>query len=230
MPLPARNPAPERRLLGHSAYDRLLDAITRGELAPGETLRDAELSEWLGVSRSPIRDALKRLSEIGLVEFVPHRYTRVAPIDPRQQLETSVTLTALYELCFAIGVPELTDPDLEELSRLAARVREAGRLGAGNEIGIDIHDYCLVLARRSGNALLLERIGVLAAQLRMQVSEQTQLVDPEMAAQLFALVDDRVRAADADGAAAAHRDFAALGRQSFRLMAGHESPASPAQG
>ncbi|MEB4615926.1 GntR family transcriptional regulator [Leucobacter sp. M11] len=227
VPLPPRTTAPDRRLLGHSVYDRLLDAITRGELAPGETLRDTELSEWLGVSRSPIRDALKRLSDIGLVEFVPHRFTRVTPIDPRQQLEISVTLTGLYELAYAAGVPELDDADRLALSEIAERVLDAGRRSDGDELGIAMHEYCLLLAKRSRNALLLQSMDLLAAQLRMQVSEQTQLADPAAGAALFAATHEAVLAGEADLAAARHRDFAAMGRQSFRILAGHEQPSAP---
>ena len=46
---------------------------------PGEQLKDAEIAEWLGLSRTPIREALARLEEYGLVETAPNRYTRHAP-------------------------------------------------------------------------------------------------------------------------------------------------------
>ena len=69
MPVPKQKAATARTLLRDQAYARLRDAILDGTLEPGEQLRDAELSEWLGLSRTPIREALARLEEYGL-EYV----------------------------------------------------------------------------------------------------------------------------------------------------------------
>ena len=57
-----------------------------GTLAPEERLVDAELSEWLGVSRTPIREALARLDAAGLVCTRPGRYTIVSPLDARSMM------------------------------------------------------------------------------------------------------------------------------------------------
>jgi DNA-binding GntR family transcriptional regulator len=67
--------------LSQEAYNRIEAAIMEGVLEPGERLRDPELAEWLGISRTPIRHALDRLLEQGLVEMERNRYTRVAPLD-----------------------------------------------------------------------------------------------------------------------------------------------------
>ena len=70
-------------LLRDQAYAQLRDAILDGTLEPGEHLRDAAIADWLGLSRTPIREALARLEEYGLVETSPNRYTRVAPLNAR---------------------------------------------------------------------------------------------------------------------------------------------------
>src|SRR6478752_3496650 len=77
---------PRGAVLGDEVYARLGEAILDGRLAPGERLRDQELAEWLGVSRTPVREALQRLERAGLVEVSPHRYTRVS--HPNQQNDT----------------------------------------------------------------------------------------------------------------------------------------------
>ena len=77
---------PSRAVLGDEVYARLGEAILDGRLAPGDRLRDQELAEWLGVSRTPVREALQRLERAGLVEVSPHRYTRVS--HPNQQNDT----------------------------------------------------------------------------------------------------------------------------------------------
>lgn len=69
------------RLLSDDVHDALLRVVLDGTLAPGERLVDDELIAWLGVSRTPIRAALERLSDVGVVELAANRYTRVARPD-----------------------------------------------------------------------------------------------------------------------------------------------------
>src|SRR6476619_698630 len=63
MPVPSGEAVATRVLLRDEAYGRLRDAILDGTLEAGEQLRDAELSSWLGISRTPIREALARLED-----------------------------------------------------------------------------------------------------------------------------------------------------------------------
>jgi DNA-binding GntR family transcriptional regulator len=79
--MPTTDAPQPRRLLRDEVYDTILGAILDGTLEPGEVLHDEELMTWLGSSRTPIREALNRLAEEDVVELVPHRHTRVAPID-----------------------------------------------------------------------------------------------------------------------------------------------------
>src|SRR4051794_41761969 len=79
MPVPERNEPLERDLLRDRAYHALRDAIVDGTLAPGERLRDAELTRWLGLSRTPVREALARLEVGGLGGAAPQRGPRGAP-------------------------------------------------------------------------------------------------------------------------------------------------------
>src|SRR4051812_22360818 len=87
MPFPAQLPPIDRDLLRVGVHRRIRDAIVDGTLAPGEQLRDQELAAWLGVSRTPVREALLRLAEGGLVETRPGRSTMVTPLDPRATRE-----------------------------------------------------------------------------------------------------------------------------------------------
>ncbi len=69
---------PRGIVLGDEVYTRIGDAILKGTLPAGEHLRDHELARDLGVSRTPVREALQRLERVGLVEVEPNRYTRVS--------------------------------------------------------------------------------------------------------------------------------------------------------
>jgi DNA-binding GntR family transcriptional regulator len=70
----------ERRLLRNDVFELVLERILTGEYQPGERLRDADLTTWLQVSRTPVREAISRLSAVGLVATSPNRYTEVAPL------------------------------------------------------------------------------------------------------------------------------------------------------
>ena len=76
IPTPETTPAP-RRLLRDVVFDKLLAAIGDGTLELGERLNDDELVSWLGVSRTPVREAIAKLSDFGLVDIEANRYTRV---------------------------------------------------------------------------------------------------------------------------------------------------------
>jgi DNA-binding GntR family transcriptional regulator len=108
MPVPQQRAAVDRQLLRDNAYTMLCGAIVDGTLAPGESLHDDELCAWLGLSRTPVRDALGRLAEDGLVEIAPQRYTRVSPLSPCEARDTFALVAAVHALAAELGVPQLT--------------------------------------------------------------------------------------------------------------------------
>src|SRR5689334_16826223 len=95
--------------VGDAVYDQILDALQQGRLQPGQRLHDGEFAAQLGVSRTPVREALLRLRELGVVEFAPARYTRVAIIDQVQTRDAIAAWVTVYAaiaaLAAASGVP-----------------------------------------------------------------------------------------------------------------------------
>ncbi len=96
MPVPEHRAAVDRHVLRDSAYDKLCEAIVDGTLAPGEPLHDGELCGWLGLSRTPVRDALNRLRDDGLVEMAPQRFTRVATMSVNDVHEVGSVLERAF--------------------------------------------------------------------------------------------------------------------------------------
>jgi DNA-binding GntR family transcriptional regulator len=94
--------------LRERVYRALRDALVAGELAPGSRLRDQELAEQLGVSRTPVREALQRLEDEGLVETEPRALTRVAPLDALAAREAFPVVAALHALAARSGVARLS--------------------------------------------------------------------------------------------------------------------------
>ncbi|WP_255363664.1 GntR family transcriptional regulator [Geodermatophilus sp. DSM 45219] len=126
--------------------------IMGGDLTPGARLGEAELAERLGVSRTPVREALSRLAAEGLVEIVPNRGARVATwtvaelegvFDLRSNLEPKLT---------AFAVPNAGPADVAELDDLAQRMLDAGCPGPRQDLDALVplnrafHDKLVALA------------------------------------------------------------------------------------
>jgi DNA-binding GntR family transcriptional regulator len=120
MPVPKRKAEASRTLLRDQAYVRLRDAILDGTLEPGEQLKDAEIAEWLGLSRTPIREALARLEEYGLVETAPNRYTRVTPLSAGDARDAFTVVAALHSLAAWLGLPRVAESELATMRKANA--------------------------------------------------------------------------------------------------------------
>ena len=107
-----------RDSLAGQAYDEIRRAIVVGELEPGTRIRDVELGQRLGVSRTPVREALRRLVDDGLVETAPDAYTRVTPLAAADAEAAFPVVAALHALGARLGVPRLADADIAEMERL----------------------------------------------------------------------------------------------------------------
>ena len=97
------------------------EAIVSGELAPGTVLRQETLSDKYGVSRTPIREALRRLAALGLVDFVPNRGVRVRTVSREELREAFLVRAELESLATELAAPKMTEADVAEL-----RVRADG--------------------------------------------------------------------------------------------------------
>lgn len=112
MPTPDRAIPNARSLLRDDVYTSIRNAIVAGTFLPGEKLSDVELERWLGVSRTPIREALQRLARGGLVITRPGRSTTVAPLDSRATLHAQSVAGAMHELALREGVPHFSEADI----------------------------------------------------------------------------------------------------------------------
>jgi len=133
MPVPHDPERVDRALLRDTAYVKLCEAIVDGTLQPGESLHDTELCAWLGLSRTPVRDALTRLRDEGLVDMAAQRFTRVSAMTVLDVQEVVPLMAAMHSLATELAVPRL---GAEEFRELRARNEEfflALRKGDGGE-------------------------------------------------------------------------------------------------
>src|SRR5579862_4087974 len=101
--------AEAHRTLADRAFSALHDAIVAGHLAPGERLPIEELGEALGMSAMPIREALRRLDAVGLVENIPHRGARVTELSIGDLAEVYEARLALEPLAVSRAAERFTD-------------------------------------------------------------------------------------------------------------------------
>src|SRR5216110_2188944 len=100
------------------------EAIVAGELEPGTVLRQEQLSEQFNVSRTPIREALRRLAALGLVSFVPNRGVRVRTLAREELREAFLVRAELEGLATELAVPRMTADDLAALDAAELRFAE----------------------------------------------------------------------------------------------------------
>lgn len=112
----------------------LEDAVISGELPPGSVLRQEQLSERFGVSRTPIREALRRLAATGLVSFEPNRGVRVRTISREELREAFLVRAELEALVTELAVPRFGEAELfalraaeAEFAQLTDRLLHRGR-------------------------------------------------------------------------------------------------------
>ncbi|WP_394621764.1 GntR family transcriptional regulator [Lentzea sp. JNUCC 0626] len=98
--------------LKERAAAEIRTAIVRGDLEPGTPIKDVELAEKLGLSRTPVREALATLTDEGLVETKPHAYTRVTALDAEPVRDALVVVQSMHSLAIGIAVPKMTADDI----------------------------------------------------------------------------------------------------------------------
>ena len=105
-------------------FNTLRQAILRGELKPGERLMEIQLANKLGVSRTPIREALRKLELEGLVNMVPRKGAEVADITEKSLRDVLEVRKALEELSVQLSCEKITEEEIEELKRVAERFKD----------------------------------------------------------------------------------------------------------
>jgi DNA-binding GntR family transcriptional regulator len=144
----------------------LREEIVTGRLAPGTVVKDAELADRLGVSITPIREAIVLLSAEGLIDISPNRTRRVTDVSQKNALELIDVMCVLACAGVEWGVPNLTDADLarmrQRLDELLAGLR-SGDVGAATSAGAD---FSTIMISASGNRELQTHVDLVVTRMR----------------------------------------------------------------
>lgn len=140
--------------LAEKAYQAIRDRILAGALTPLSYIREEALASALGVSRTPVREALSRLASEGFLDRVPHRGFRVAARSIDELADVFVVLQALELLATELAIPRISAEDLDRLEEANAGFAAAIEADDVNT-AVDLNDHFHhTLAEMSGNPVL----------------------------------------------------------------------------
>lgn len=105
-------------------FNTLRQAILRGELKPGERLMEIQLANKLGVSRTPIREAIRKLELEGLVIMIPRKGAEVADITEKSLRDVLEVRKALEELAVQLACDKITEEEIEDLKKAAEEFKK----------------------------------------------------------------------------------------------------------
>ncbi len=162
VPISLDNYKPLRELV----FESLREAIIQGRLKPGERLMEMQLADDLGVSRTPVREAIRKLELEGLVVMIPRKGAYVSGISIREIADIFEVRAALEALAAGLAAERITDGELEELERTLVHISEGSDrrdINAIVETDANFHD---IIYRACRNDRLVQIITHLKEQIQ----------------------------------------------------------------
>lgn len=208
---------------GQSAYRRLLEEIRNGALLPGVRLREIELAERMGISRTPVREAIRQLESDGLVAHLPRQGATIRSLDHAEVVELYEMRAVLEGTAARLAARAASDIELAELAALNGELAAAPAGAQAREVNRIFHRTLIEAAR---NRFLIKAMSAL--QKTLLILGPTTLAQPDRAAAAVAehaAVLDALLARDgaqAEVAMRAHVEAALSAR--IRGMRGRDLP------
>ena len=146
-------------------FNTLRTSILTGELKPGERLMEIHLADKLGVSRTPIREAIRKLELEGLVTMIPRRGAEVAQITEKNLRDVLEVRRALDALAVELACERITEDELAELKKACENFELETKRGNANQVAqadVELHD---IILKASGNERLMQMISKLSQQM-----------------------------------------------------------------
>lgn len=167
--------------LREATVEHLREQIVTGELQPGELLKDVEVAAQLGLSPTPVREALVQLAGEGLVEIQPNKLKRVAPLDLHMMRDLYAVQRVLWETGYAWGVPQVGPAALDALGGALTELAEALAKPDPRAALLAHTDFHSIVVAAAGNRelgrLIADRYALLE---RLILVRLAQFIDAEM--------------------------------------------------
>ena len=146
-------------------FHTLREAILKGDLKPGERLMELQLAEKLGVSRTPIREAIRMLEQEGLAVTMPRRGAEVAKMTLKDMEDVLEIREALDELAVQVACTRITQEQLEQLKRTKDSFAKATKNGGVKQIAQEDVKFHDVIYEATGNPKLVSLLNNLREQI-----------------------------------------------------------------
>lgn len=149
--------------LGERAYRRLRDSIVEGALPAGRRISERSLATELGISAQPVREALRRLEQDGMVVTLPRRGTVVAEVGPAQLAELGRIRAALEGVATAIAADRMDPGGIALLGDILRRMQTGTEAGDTDGLDEANEEFHALIHRATGNAFLIRSLASLRA-------------------------------------------------------------------
>jgi DNA-binding GntR family transcriptional regulator len=189
-----------RSLLANQVKERLLESILDGSFPPDSRIVETAIAKELGTSQAPVREALRGLEALGMVEITPFRGARVRRLDPEELLGAYIVRSTLEVLGIRLAVTLMSDDDVAELLEIGNRLQEAAKSDDRRAVAIidaSLHERIIEL---SGNRTLLRVWRSLEPLSRTYITLAGPGSDPQWSADLHNPILDAIRQRDTEGA------------------------------
>ncbi len=205
------------------AYQALREAIVSGHLAPGERLVEAKLAQEMGISRNPVREALRRLEHEGLACRCPRGGMAVADIDLRDVAEVYAVRSVLEGLAARLAAGRLRPEHRERLSRSIQDGEEARRTGELDRLVASSGIFHNTVLEVAGNARLTSLLHVLDHHISRfrRISLQAEGSPAEVLEEHRHILDALERGDGAQAEDLMRRHLEHSGRQILRFLGRH---------
>jgi len=214
-----------RSVLADRVRERLLEGILSGRYPPDARIVETQVARELGTSQAPVREALRGLEALGVIEIAPFRGARVRRPTTRELLEAYAVRSVLESLAARLAVPRLTDDDLTLLAGAAAEMHEAAAAGDRHRLAEADARFHGTIVELAGNGTLLKVWRSLEPFLRTYITLVVPGADPQWSADLHAPIVAALRARDVDAVVAAlEGHFAEVSDTMASRLADQESP------
>ncbi len=194
-----------RSVLADQVKERILDGILSGHYPPDSRIVETKVARELGTSQAPVREALRGLAALGVVEIAPFRGARVRRPSRREILEAYAVRSALESLAARLAVPRMTDDDLRQLAGYLEAMQAAARDGDDHrlaEADASFHERIVELA---DNTTLEKVWRFLEPFSRTYLTLVAPGADPKWSAGLHAPILAALKRRDSDEVVAALR-------------------------
>ncbi len=205
-----------RSVLADQVKDHILQAILTGQYPPRSRIVETQIARELGISQAPVREALRGLEALGVVEISPFRGARVRHPGTAELLEAYAVRSSLETLGARLAIPVITDGDIADLEAFGEEMRQAAARGDSHAVAISDANFHGLLIATAANATLERVWRSLEPYSRTYITLVAPGADPKWTADLHRPILEAVRQRDAELVATALRRHFDLARAHLR--------------